>query len=289
MQTLIFHNPLAGSGKSGKVCQYVKAELDRLDIPYNITERAADVALSLEQGPTRVIAIGGDGTFNHLINRLVFSNLTLLPISAGTGNDLARGIHGTLHPGKQLKAAMFTVPSPMDVWEVNGMRFLEGCGIGFDGVVAHTASHMWKGFPNGMRYAFAVARHLFTAKKFNARLFADNRLCFEGPLFMLSTGNGQFAGGGFKLWPAASLSDGMLDILLVSRADLRQRILYATMARKGQHVALPGIHYLQVRDLHLQADRDLLMHTDGEPGSGREFVFRYAGQVLVQGACFKAL
>lgn len=284
MQTLIFHNPLAGSGKSGRVCQYVQSELDRLDIPYKTTERAADVALSLEQGPTRVIAIGGDGTFNHLINRAVFSNLTLLPISAGTGNDLARVIHGTLHPGKQLEAALFAEPAPMDVWEVNGVRFLEGCGIGFDGVVAHAALRMWKGFSNGMRYVLAVARHLFTAQKFQARITADNRMCYEGPLFMLSAGNGQYAGGGFKLWPAASLSDGLLDVLLVSRADVRQRILYATMARKGQHVALPGMHYLQVKALHLQADCELLMHADGEPGRGRDFVFRHAGQVMVQGA-----
>lgn len=242
------------------------------------------MALSLEQGPTRVIAIGGDGTFNHLVNRAVFSNLTLLPISAGTGNDLARVIHGTLHPGKQLEAALFAMPSPMDVWEVNGVRFLECCGIGFDGVVAHAALRMWKGLSNGLRYVFSVARHLFTAKKFQARVMADNRMCYEGPLFMLSAGNGQFAGGGFKLWPAASLSDGLLDILLVSRADVKQRILYASMARKGQHVALPGMHYLQVKELHLQADRELLMHADGEPGRGHDFVFRYAGQVMVQGA-----
>lgn len=284
MQTLIFHNPLAGGGKSGRVCHYVITELDRLGIAYSVTERAADVALSLEQGPTRVIAIGGDGTFNHLINRAVFSNLTLLPISAGTGNDLARVIHGTLHPGRQLEAALFAEPSPMDVWEVNGVRFLEGCGIGFDGVVAHGALKIWKGFSNGMRYVLAVARHLFTARKFQARVIADRRMCYEGPLFMLSAGNGKYAGGGFKLWPAASLSDGLLDILLVARADARQRILYATMARRGQHVALPGIHYLQVRELRVEADRELLMHADGEPGRGREFVFRHAGQVLIQGA-----
>jgi len=76
----------------------------------------------------------------------------------------------------------------------------------------------------------------------------------------------------------------LLDVLLVSRADIRQRILYATMARKGQHVALPGMHYLQVKALHLQADCELLMHADGEPGRGRDFVFRHAGQVMVQGA-----
>lgn len=284
MQTLIFHNPLAGGGKSVRVCQYVKNELNRLGIAYRATERAADVALSLEQGPTRVIAIGGDGTFNHLINRAVFSNLTLLPISAGTGNDLARVIHGTLHPGKQLEAALFAEPSPMDVWEVNGVRFLEGCGIGFDGVVAHAALRMWKGFSNGMRYVLAVARHLLTAQKFQARVMADRRVCYDGPLFMLSAGNGKYAGGGFKLWPAASLSDGLLDILLVTRADVRQRILYASLARKGQHVALPGMHYLQVKELHIAADRELLMHADGEPGSGREFTFRHAGQVMVQGA-----
>jgi diacylglycerol kinase family enzyme len=143
---------------------------------------------------------------------------------------------------------------------------------------------MWKGFSNSLRYTLAVARHLFTAQKFQARVTADSRMCYEGPLFMLSAGNGQFAGGGYKLWPAANLSDGLLDILLVTKADMQQRILYASLARKGQHVALPGMHYLQVRELYIEADRKLLMHADGEPGRGREFNFRYAGQVLVQGA-----
>jgi YegS/Rv2252/BmrU family lipid kinase len=283
MQTLIFHNPLAGSGKSGRVCQYVKTELDRHDIPYDITERAADVALLLEQEPIRVIAIGGDGTFNHLVNRAALTNLTLLPISAGTGNDFARVVHGTLLPGKQLEGALFAEPCPVDVWEVNGIRFLEGCGIGFDGLVAHSALKFWSGFPSGTRYSLAVARHLLGAGYFNGQITADNRLSYDGKLFMVSTGNGKYAGGGYKLWPAASLSDGLLDVLLITQASIRQRLLYVSMVRHGQHVALPGVHYLQTRELTVQADRDLLIHADGEPGSGRLFKFRHAGQILIQG------
>lgn len=259
-------------------------ELKRFDLPYSVTERATDVALSLEQGPTRVIAIGGDGTFNHLVNRAALSNLTLLPVSAGTGNDFARVVHGTLHPGKQLEGALFSAPSPMDVWEVNGIRFLEGCGIGFDGLVAHAALKYSSWFSSGTRYSLAVARHLFGAGNFNGHVLADKRLLYEGKLFMLSAGNGKFAGGGYQLWPAASLSDGLLDILLITKARIRQRLLYVSLVRKGQHVALPGVQYFQARELTLEADRELMMHTDGELGSGRSFVFRHAGQILVQGA-----
>jgi len=290
MHTLVFHNPKAGNGKADKVCRAVQSELKRLELSYCLAEHENDVAVALALSPARVIAIGGDGTFNFLLNRIDPGNCILLPVSGGTGNDLVRTIHHPPKPLEQLHAALFTEPRFMDIWEVNERRFLAGCGIGFDGIVAQAAVNAWTGFPSGMRYSLAVARHLFTAKKFQCAVLTENQLAYEGPLFMLSAGNGQFAGGGFKLWPAANATDGLLDVVMISKADMVQRLLYAAMVRKGQHLALPGIQYLQVKELHVHADRRLLMHADGEPGHDRNFTLRHAGhlRVLCAGASLAA-
>jgi diacylglycerol kinase (ATP) len=283
---LVYWNPKAGSGRAIRVQQLVCRILTQEQHTFTITERAADAARFAEAGACTIIAIGGDGTFNHLINHLPLrSDVVLLPISAGSGNDLARMLHRNLRPEDQLRGALkHGMPQPLDVWRVNGHRFLEACGMGFDGWVAYKAANLARWFPSPLRYSLTVARYIFTAKPFQARLLADGKEVWNGSLFMASVGNGFFAGGGYRLWPRAQVHDGLMDVLLVEPIHLFQRLLYVLLVRSGAHVRLRVTRYFQAARLELHTSKSIRVHTDGEPLEGTTFLLERAGTIACLGS-----
>jgi diacylglycerol kinase (ATP) len=282
---LVYWNPKAGGGKSGKVHRLVCRMLEKEHLTYTSTERAADAARFAEEGPCTIMAIGGDGTFNYLINHLPLrDDVVLLPISAGSGNDLARMLHRTLNPARQLQEALHHgKKGSMDVWKVNKHRFLEACGMGFDGLVASKAASLASLFPSPLRYSLTVARHIFTAKAFPARILANGEEVWNGPLFMASVGNGFFAGGGYKLWPQARLDDGKMDVLLIGKINIIQRLLYVLLVRSGAHVKLRVTRYFQTEKLELHSTQTLKVHTDGEPMEGNNFMLEKVGSITCLG------
>lgn len=278
---LVYWNPKAGGGRAIRVHRQVCRILEAEHLTYTATERAADAARFAEEGACTILAIGGDGTFNFLINSLPLrEDVILLPISAGSGNDLARMLHNSLNPQTQLKEVLKSGQrQTLDVWTVNDRRFLEACGLGFDGKVAAKAAALARWFPSPLRYSLTVVRQIFTAGSFPARISADGAEVWNGPLFMASVGNGYFAGGGYKLWPQASLNDGKMDVLLVGKINLFQRLLYVLLVRSGAHVKLRVTRYFKARKLELHTEQMIHVHTDGEPMEGRNFTLAYAGKI----------
>jgi len=283
MRTLVYWNPLAGRGRVSQVKHLVCRMLQDRGIEYEETERVADAALFAKQGPWRAIAIGGDGTFNHFINHVPIEQLTLLPISGGSGNDLARMLHGTLDPAKQLITALESTPQNIDIWMVNGIRFIETCGIGFDGLVAHRSRRIGRYVGGSLRYSITVARHLFTAQAFEASISFDHAEPIQRKLFMLSLGNGRYAGGGYQLWPKARIDDGLLDVMMITNLSAWQKFRYVSLVRHGKHVTLPVVETTRAKHIQIRADRKLFIHTDGELASGVEFIVEYEGNIKYLG------
>jgi len=278
---LVYWNPKAGGGKSVRVHRLVCSILEAEHLTYTSTERAADAARFAEDGPCTIVAIGGDGTFNILINHLPLrEDVILLPISAGSGNDLARMLHESMNPRSQLLEALGKPQMrSLDVWAVNKRLFLEACGMGFDGMVASKAAALARWFPSPLRYSLTVARRIFTAKSFPARIVADGTEVWNGPLFMASIGNGIFAGGGYKLWPQAQVDDGKMDVLLVGKINILQRLLYVMLVRSGAHVKLRVTRYFTAKNFELHSNQPLQVHTDGEPMEGNSFMLEKAGKI----------
>jgi diacylglycerol kinase family enzyme len=83
---------------------------------------------------------------------------------------------------------------------------------------------------------------------------------------MLSAANGQTYGGGFKVAPKASVTDGLLDIITVKKISLFNRLKYLPVIEKGRHLdrSIPFVHYEQTNELVIQSDHLLQAHLDGD-------------------------
>ncbi len=275
-------NPVAGQG-SGRLAL---PELERLsagnsmDCEIVSTERpghAIDLANeAASAGFETVVAVGGDGTSNEVLNGLMkswcqgYRSTKMGIIGIGRGNDFAYGfgIPSGLQSGFQI--ILDGQYRHMDVGLViggdypEGRYFGNGVGIGFDAVVGFEAMKLTHlhGF---MNYVVAALRTIFLF--FNAPLvqieYSDKII--TQPSLMVSIMNGQRMGGGFMMAPDAITDDGMLDLCIAGQLSRIGILTMIPRFMKGTQATQPQIKTARTAKVRVTALEGVLpAHADGE-------------------------
>ncbi len=283
-------NPIAGQG-AGKLAQ---PEIERLagensmNFEIETTKRpghAIDLARqAAEDKIDIVVAVGGDGTSNEVLNGLMealsqgYGNTCMGIIAIGRGNDFAYGfdIPAGLQEGFQVINS--GKPRKMDVGHITGgdypqgRYFGNGVGIGFDAVVGFEAVKLihLHGFLN---YVVAALRTIFLF--FNAPLLQinyDDQQINQASL-MVSIMNGRRMGGGFMMAPEALQDDGLLDLCIAGQLSRLGILAMIPRFMKGTQSTQPQIKTGRAAKIHVLAlDGSLPAHADGETicTAGRE-------------------
>ena len=286
-------NLIAGQGRCKELYPKVKLELDRRKVDYDLhftnePLEAIDVAkMGIEAGFSHIVAMGGDGTVNEVVNGLLGSDAVLGVLPAGTGNDFIRmlGIPG--NPLQAVHTLLEDTTTTIDLGCVGDDRcFLNGLGIGIDAQVARAVLKMerLRGAP---AYISAAVREVFRFEAFPVTVSTPAE---ELELSCLSLGiaNGIYAGGGFKLAPRADLHDGLIDLSAVGDYPTMERLVRLPRVRAGKHANWRRVTYRQVPEATISSSAKLVAHVDGEPYRlpGESFVVRAlpnALRVLVPG------
>ena len=265
-------NPVAGHGRCGRLFRGVRRELTRrgLDFDFHYTNEpleAPDVAkMVIEEGFTDIVAMGGDGTINEVVNGMLDtgSDLPLAVIPAGSGNDFARMNRIPLDPVKAIDVLLGGRHALTDVGSVNADQyFVNGLGIGLDAQVAkdvQSSTHS----RGAAAYLAAAIRQAFRFDAFPITLRSqDWHQTFS--CISLGIANGRYVGGGFQMAPRARVNDGLLDVCIVEDMPKAKRIVSLPKARKGTHLALPAVTYRQLKEVEVSSSGKLVAHIDGEP------------------------
>src|SRR3954451_1156349 len=143
------HGPDASRRKAQLATTIGEARGDRADVV--MTERVGHAkelaAAAVQRGARLVLAWGGDGTINEIASALVFGDVPLGIIPAGSGNGLARELGVAVRAEAAVTDALAAAPKPMDVGEIDGRYFVNIAGIGFDAhIAAQFASSTRRGF-----------------------------------------------------------------------------------------------------------------------------------------------
>jgi diacylglycerol kinase (ATP) len=236
----IIVNPIANRGGSERAVPQLESLLRAHDLEYDLvrTERpwhAADLAQeAVAAGYERVVAVGGDGTANEVLNGLMrakeagLGSCTMGVLCVGRGNDFAYGMGIPLDLEAGCQALAQGHRRTIDVGRVagglypDGRFFGNGVGIGFDAVVGFEALKMtWlHGFPS---YLMAVLKTVFLYYKAPRTTIEYNGQTITQPSLMISVMNGQRMGGGFMMAPEGQPDDGLFDLCIareVSRAGI---------------------------------------------------------------------
>jgi YegS/Rv2252/BmrU family lipid kinase len=266
-------NSTAGRGRAGRKITELLDKLNSLNIPFEIEvtkapRHAIEQARSaiIDKGFRHLVAVGGDGTLNEVINGIMRSGLhhevKLALFPEGGGNDFAKYFHLSPSIHRDVELLVRREVQPIDVGRINDCYFINSLGIGFDAVVAGHANRIK--YINGLpRYTLAVLKALFSLRRYPVEFTLD-AVQHHTHMMMLSVGNGRYCGGGYQLTPSAQVDDGKLDICLIKEASLFRLLNIIPKALKGVHIHEPEVEMLRGRELKIRSSLALPIYFDGE-------------------------
>lgn len=254
-------NGKSGKGKPLKLLPLLETYIAQQNFTFQSFTTTLPTGLN---GFTDLIIMGGDGTLNYTLNHLRDIDIPIGMIRCGTGNDFTGLLFGNKSMEKHFETAVSGIPKPVDAGICNQKLFLNGVGIGFDGWVVKKllAKNLFTG--KAAYYSTVISLLLFYREQ-NVTLTTPNGST-SFPLFMLSAANGKTYGGGFKVAPKATVTDGLLDIVSVKKISLFNRLRYLPVIEKGKHLdgPLSFLEFEQATELTVHSDQLLEAHLDGE-------------------------
>jgi YegS/Rv2252/BmrU family lipid kinase len=282
--TYFILNPAAGHGRAGRVWAALKDAALRLqpDSELVITERpghACELARELaERGASRLIAVGGDGTFSETLEGVMAApehlrrNITLGAVPAGSGCDLARHLRYPADRDGLMELLARGSARPLDVGRLDYTRedgspgrrhFINIAAFGLAGDVAHRIKAMGKPLGGTVSYAVASVGAMLGARAKELRLKADGK-DISGRYHLGVLANTSSMGGGMLIAPGTSDNDGLMDLVLV--ADMSRLALARNFPKlyKGTHLGEPGITLTRLKRLEAESDETVWLNIDGE-------------------------
>jgi len=280
--TRIILNPAAGNGNGARALPQIEQLCKQHGVSYDLvrTEREGHgielTRQAVRDGCKAVIAAGGDGTANEVINGLVKCKQEGLPIPVlgvlcvGRGNDFAgsMGIPTDLEGG--VKALADDQRRTIDIGRVLGGKYPEGrffgncVGVGFDAITTIEVHKLprWGGFAGFM---VAVLKTVFLYNKAPvATTVYDDKTLTQRSL-LISIMNGRRLGGGFLMAPDSQPDDGLLDLCIAEQMSSFEVIKMIPHFTKGDQATQPAIKTGRAAHITITAlDGPLPAQTDGE-------------------------
>lgn len=252
-------NPTADNKKALQVADAIVPLLNQKNISHSLFTQYWP---QVWEGFTEAWIIGGDGTVNYFINQYPFFHLPLAVFAGGTGNDLHHMLYNDMELAKQVTTVLQATPQLIDAGLCNEKLFLNGVGIGFDGaIVQHLLGK--KKRPGKASYLLSVLKHIFQYRETNATCTLRDQTTTQ-ETFMISIANGKRYGGGFVVTPKASVQDGLLDVMMVSKINAATRLRYLPYIERGEHVHLPFVQYHHAAKVIIETATPVHAHMDGE-------------------------
>jgi YegS/Rv2252/BmrU family lipid kinase len=273
VKTLFIVNPTAGRGKTkSRWIDFAQQLTHRANFPFEVhfttrSREAETVAVeAVRSNFERVIAVGGDGTVNEVVNGVFGSDLVVGLLPFGTGNDVARSIG----VGKSYESLLNMLCAPSEVFvnvaNVNGRHFIMATGLGFDGMVAdHINHHKVVKNLGALGYAFSAMTVLQSFAPFEVTINIDGSCTTLSEVWMIAIGNCPFYGGGMKICPFAKYDDDLLDVCVVSKLGKARFVQLLPSVYSGRHVEKkPWITTHTGKHIEIICPDDMLAHADGE-------------------------
>jgi len=224
-----------------------------------------------------VIAAGGDGTINEVVNGILQAddapNVAVGIVPYGTANDFATGCG--IPKGDPLAALTLITenePVPIDVGRVNDRYFINVASGGFGAEVTTATSPELKKAIGGAAYALTGIVAAAKMSPYQGKLITPDGE-EEGEMIIGAVGNGRLAGGGFEVCPKALLDDGLLDVMSVRDLDILDlgNLVRELMNMDAEDNRL--VSYRQLPSFEIHTERPLQLNLDGEPIQGKSFRF----------------
>ena len=290
MKTIVIVNPQAGNGRTEKIWPNIESVLEKSIGSFEVlhtTCRGDATDLSrriLAVDTVRIVAVGGDGHLNEVLNGFIENDLPVNPearlsfVMTGTGCDFQRslGISSKWqNAAAKLKDAKVR---KIDVGKVTytaadktqKIRYFDNiASFGLSGAVDHCLenSRLRDYLGGSPLFLWATIKTVFTHPNQSIRFRIDDgpeeEICSR--LGLLA--NGRYFGGAMHAAPEAELDDGLLDLLMLKEISVAKFLWHLPKIYKGTHLKIPEIFFQKVRKLTAESSEQVILDIDGEsPG-----------------------
>jgi YegS/Rv2252/BmrU family lipid kinase len=273
---LFIVNPNAGRRIAGKLIQMIGGAMPagtdyRIEV-WKDKDNFRDItAMLMNDGYTEAIAVGGDGTVNHVAKTILNTNIALGIIPAGSGNGLARTLGISMNIGEALKQIAAGRKIAIDSGSVNGIPFFCTSGAGFD---AEVGIHFSRSLKRGLQsYVRIILREILRYKAKNYTI-ALNGISFQRKAFLITVANAGQYGNDFYIAPQASLQDGLFHVVILKPFNaLTVAGLLAKILLRRAHLSRNVETFITER-VTISREAEAAIHFDGDPTmAGRELTF----------------
>jgi YegS/Rv2252/BmrU family lipid kinase len=269
-------NPISGRKNKQSLTELIQTKTTKAGLSFEIFPSVANGDYSfldelIEAGKFTHIAIaGGDGTINQSINSLKKHNLPFAIIPCGSGNGLAFSAGIPKNINSALDITFNGKVEWTDAFSVNQQFACMLCGLGFDAQVAHDfALDKKRGL---ITYVKKVIQNFFTAKPYPFVLKLNDKT-IKLDAFFISIANSNQFGNNFTIAPKASLTDGLLDVVVVTQQTKLNLLLQTLMQvtgfnqlQKAENINKDtSVVYFQTSTIEIINTALAPLHIDGEP------------------------
>lgn len=292
-------NPVAANGAVGKRWPQVQDtlwakggqfEASFTEGPNHATELARQ---ALSAGYRTIVAVGGDGTLNEVVNGLVIggavdSTVHLGIIPGGTGSDSVR----TLGIPHDYRAACHRLlrgkPRCIDlglITCVSGGRevqryFLNVAGLGFDGEVAERTNRSSKALGGTLPFLSSLFVKLLTYQNKTVEVTLDGQQRLQQKANSVLVCNGRYVAGGMRIGPHAALDDGLFDVIVIGDTSRLEVLANVPRIYRGTHLSHPKVDEYRAKEVQIKAQERMLLQADGELVGEAPATFQIIPQAL---------
>ncbi|VEJ36204.1 Diacylglycerol kinase [Aedoeadaptatus ivorii] len=231
----------------------------------------AEAFAARDDGEDCIIAMGGDGTVNQVVNGLYAEkrNVPLAVYPAGTVNDFAEYLKIPKDPIEFVSMVERGHVVPVDLGLCGDRAFINVCAAGLFTELGYSVSDASKSSMGRLAYYLEGIRS-FRVKDLSREYFrvrletADGTV--EKKVMLVMVSNSSSIGGFSRISPAASIKDGLLEVIAIEEMPFPKMIELITAIGVGKHTEHEHFLYFKTDKVTISADRALRIDIDGEPG-----------------------
>ena len=280
-ETIVILNPTAGSPEHVRSWQE-RIESLAVDCPVRVTSNPGEAEglarRAVDEGFTRIVAAGGDGTVNQVANGLAGRKAALGVLPMGSVNVFAMELGLPFHNLQRCWDIIEdTNIRQVDLPTANGRYFVQLAGVGLDAQVVKETSLAFKRSFGPLSYLISAAQ---IAARQPPKLFieSENTSVEEGSFVLV--GNGRLYGGPFPFFKHAIIDDGLFDVVVFKRLGYLEIVKYLQDVVFSSDIKVPEIEYFQTGQLRITTEQDVPLELDGELAGNCPVDFRIRARAL---------
>ncbi len=301
-EIFVIINPNAGNGKAARIWPFIrkKMELNGWRFEAQFTRQPME-ALSLtreklKKGFDLLVAVGGDGTVNEIVNGFfeedgfpVNDDAALGIISVGTGQDLIKTLSGKFPYEKQIQKMTDGKIKRVDLGIASFVdhaqkkierRFINIADMGIGGEVADRVNRTTKFFGGFVSFLYSSVMTILSFAPKKVKLYLDEKELDEQKIVGAAISNGKYFGGGMCVAPDAEIDDGRFDVVVIKELETYDLIRTMPLIYSGKHILHEKVEVHRAQEVRALSDEKVFLDIDGEQTGTLPAKFRICPSAL---------